>query len=410
MIKKILLIITSFLLINISQAQTTSTDAIMITDYANTYLTPSSLYPGTDGSLYLTVLNAGSGSTAYDAKIQLLAHNVLDLSTDIKPLGNIPFGDSRTAVFRVSAETSTPAGVYLIKARITYEPRLQYAPITSTWDVPIVIEESNRIIISKTSFDDLKPGRNATLNVSISNIGISEVFHTSINIDTEKLNEKIIPLERSIKNTGDLSPDQNASAVFNLAAQSDLSPGLYLIPLIINYYDERNVEYNISESIGLSVEGEPELIIYVEEKNSIKPLTEAIVKLTIANTGTENANYVSVRITNPKNEVKEVYIGTLRPDDYDTLEVNYMVGNYSIGTEQEIILNVTYKDPENNDLSIIREIPLIIEGSLTTSRIGGFQILIIQAIIIITMIVAAVILSKKAVRYFLEKRKEKGKQ
>ncbi|XRO75715.1 COG1361 S-layer family protein [Methanocaldococcus sp. 28A] len=153
--------------------------------------------------------------------------------------------------------------------------------------------------------------------------------------------------------------------------------GIIQIPVVI-YFDNNQIEKNLT----INVIGKADLVLSgIDVENSFDD-----VKITgdIDNIGTGKAKSVLISIekTNniiPKKPYENYFVGTLNPDDYGSFELHCQIN----GTVNEIPIKITYRDENNNLITIHKTIKINRELiSLKNENSGGINYLVIGIAII----------------------------
>jgi hypothetical protein len=128
--------------------------------------------------------------------------------------------------------------------------------------------------------------------------------------------------------------------------------GIIEIPIAI-YFDNNQIEKNLT----INVVGEADLVLSgVDVESSFDE-----VKITgdIDNIGTGKAKSVLIAIIKtknilPKKPYESYFVGTLNPDDYGSFELHCQIS----GTINEIPIKITYRDENNNLITIYKTIKI----------------------------------------------------
>lgn len=167
--------------------------------------------------------------------------------------------------------------------------------------------------------------------------------------------------EDSKKFLGVLYPLDKRRVTFNVIISGDAKSGVYHIPVEMRYMDEDEIIVE-ETSISIEVSGEPELeIIPREYPREVSPGDEFSLKVDVINRGETDAKYVLLMLESNQTDSispEEVYIGTLEPDDFDTVEFDISLKEELIGKEVILLLRAHYKDFNNMDKLYEEELKL----------------------------------------------------
>jgi len=133
--------------------------------------------------------------------------------------------------------------------------------------------------------------------------------------------------------------------------------GTTSIPVEIKYYDEtRTYNYTESKEIGLKISGNVDFIITVNSYNNFYYGRLGKVAFSISNRGSSPANYISVNAFSEFGS-KEFYIGSLDPDDSETIEIPQDLSKTS--GKYPIHLTLNYRDKFENSYSVEKFVEVI---------------------------------------------------
>jgi hypothetical protein len=151
----------------------------------------------------------------------------------------------------------------------------------------------------------------------------------------------------TIKKIRDLAKGDTGNIAFDIMTLPDTTPGLYKIPLTINYTDSSGSKKSFSTYIALMISDKPSYYIIVESMQSSGSTKDITLKF--VNNGASDLKFFNVEVLDSR-QVRVtsnnlIYIGDLDSDDYLTETFSAQ-----ISTSKTIIpLKTTYKDALNND-------------------------------------------------------------
>jgi hypothetical protein len=226
--------------------------------------------------------------------------------------------------------------------------------------------------------NEFAPGDELAVTVSVENRGLNAVKIVQSDIvnrddlpNTAKLvraslagGEAPLVVKTDAQMIGDISGGASAQAAFQLAFDEDAEPGVYTLPLTIQYtylreaeqygtdtirYDYRTTE----EVIPLNVRIKPDVTLAVGEisTDSVNVGTEGYLTVTVENTGSQKAASAVLHIgRNGESPIiptdSSVYIGDFVPGE--TAECTYKV-SVSGNAESQVYPLDVYLDYENAD-------------------------------------------------------------
>jgi len=150
------------------------------------------------------------------------------------------------------------------------------------------------LTISEVSSGNFNPGDENTISIKIKNNMNEDVSDVSLNlIFTGK---PFIPVGSSEDQVDELLEDDTEKFSFKIKAASDIKPGDYEIPYTLNYKNEANALKSESGTIGLTVEGNPDLEFVLIESNQVLN-QKGKLELKIINKGFGQAKFASVKLS-----------------------------------------------------------------------------------------------------------------
>ena len=227
----------------------------------------------------------------------------------------------------------------------------------------------------------VEPGKSFSVELVVKNKGKGAAKELSLSVDTTDL--PFVLLGRGSKvYIGDLPSGGEARVNLTFSTSKDAELRPYQIPLTLSYRDEFNQEKSEVASFGVEVFGSAELIAYVDEVEVHG--NKAVVSIVIANSGSDSAKYLFVKLLEPSDAgPKEYYIGTLDPDDYETFEFEIpALGKMKVG------LMMYYKDSYNNEYKLYRNVSLFARPILKEVKRWDVDWMVYLAIIALVLFFA----------------------
>ncbi len=137
-------------------------------------------------------------------------------------------------------------------------------------------------------------------------------------------------------NLGSINATSSKNAIFYLDVDKNVTPGSYLIDLVLRYKEKNNTEYlNKTLQVELNVKSTPLFEIQSVETSQpelAKGDKDVKLKLRVKNTGSEEAKSVSVKLLKQADQPfdfqeKYNYIGNLKPGDIGEGVLTFSVNN-----------------------------------------------------------------------------------
>ncbi len=359
---------------------------------------PDPVAPGRYVELRFKIINDRRDTIAENFQIMLDSTYPFSLDANeeaVKSLGSIPgYGNSRNiqiVKYKVRVDEKAVEGSNPIIVKYKHG-KLDW--VSQEFYVDIQTVDANLAIISvETNPEMIKPGEKAIVNIKVKNMADSPMKDITMKLDlalSSFLRSTTISATESItafnampfaplgsateQKTYTLSSGEEYEFAYNLIAYSDAESRIYKIPIIITYYDELGNQHTKNDIIGLIVGTKPEMSVLIDETDLYVGKKTGIVTVKIINKGFTDIKFLDINAENTdKLEIlsaKEVYIGNVDSDDYETADFKvYVNGGLEAKKERNVKfpIIVEYRDANNNFYSDKYELDLAI---LTQSKLG----------------------------------------
>jgi len=238
-----------------------------------------------------------------------------------------------------------------------------------------------------SSPSEVAPGESTTVHLKIENELGEDLENVVVglilgNINSNPMsgvvfdNVPFAPHESSTEKTiEEINDGDEESVSFDLIALSNAEAGIYKIPVSMTYYlDNVTVPVEKISFISLTINAKPELLVSYEG-DIIKGMRKDIT-IRITNAGLTETKFLNVEVGDVSGlrilGNKEVYIGDIESNDFDSVDFNAFVDSDAKSTLKLPVI-LTYRDATNN---LITE---TVELSLTTySKDKAIELGIIQ--------------------------------
>lgn len=253
--------------------------------------------------------------------------------------GSILGGEKYNKVFRVKVDTRAPAGNYEFK--LVGQWYKNGIPESIVKDIKFFMTVKKEGIILNvaninTNPSQVRPGdKYVEVKTFIENVGSK---------DSKSVEVKLTPNSNLISSTytdnnrkfvGGLKAGESKEVSFYLNVDEATKPQLYNLNFSMNYLDLEDNSYSKSVQVPFLVKGRSYIQVVNYSGNGLAG-NNGQLKVTIKNTGTQNAEAVDVRIlkesSQPFNfDVRSNYIGELKPN-----ETGVAIFNFGISDKAEI--------------------------------------------------------------------------
>lgn len=300
-------------------------------------VTPTELHPGDTKEVTLTVSNEGS-KDAKDVKLALAFQGnryVSVVGATTKNIDWLHSRDSQKITIKVHVNDNTPTGSYSIPVTATWYERetiisdghtqTVLKPKTRPLGIGFYVRGNVSIYVGDVVTDpaSIRPGdQNVKISIEIGNSGESSADNVEARIiPTDGFETSWSGTDRSYM--GKLPPGQAKRATFHFDVKKGIEAKKYNLTLLINYEDVDDVEHRVEKHVEILVETKPafEVSSFHTSPANISAGGENIkLYVTVKNTGSEDAESVSIRSTDEEKvpfdfSVKSDYVGDLKPGE-----------------------------------------------------------------------------------------------
>ena len=246
---------------------------------------------------------------------------------------------------------------------------------TKTISVPITIRRVPIIQIENVAFDQgIIPGKPTTLSFDVKNVGDGPAKELKIKLNQTTLFIVSGSAGQVVINSLDSYETETVS--FPIVINPEASIGIQSIPLVLTYYDEtKTTTYTETSKVGASVSGDAQFIVSVDGETNFFYGSIGEAEITISNSGTGPAEFVTV-LAESDYGTKEFYIGSLDPDDSETIDIPQDLRGVS--TSYPIKLTINYRDKYQNEYSVVKTVQAV-----PTNAPADYTIIIIVVVVVI---------------------------
>ncbi len=403
--KKIGTLLSSILIIIISLQITLAADNPALKATLLRY-DPAPAQAGEYTTVYVQIENIGSISTT-DANIEFKDNYPfsIDKAEDkIINLGKIGGGQTTIVDFKVRVDEKAVLGENIIKFVLSDKPSSSVEKQFSINVKPLNSDLTLKNI--EVTPSSLNPGDSAKISITLKNTEDSTLSQITSKLWTYSIQGTTVTdipfaVEDSVskKTITVLRSGQEEKIEYNIKSYPTIKPGIYKLPLSLEFYDGSGQNYTKTEFITLIVNPKIDAYITVDSTTLTSENKIGNVVFKIINKGFGQIQFTNLKIENSQDfdllsPYDQVYIGSVDSDDYKT-------GDFKISAKKdkiEIPVVVDFKDSLNNDHRITQTITL----ALLSSKENGQKSSGSTWIIILGVIVIAA-----TVWYFRRKNKRK---
>ncbi len=300
----------------------------------------------------------------------------------------IPSLDPRqyyTFKFKFRVENNAAQGNNELKLKLKYgnDPYIK-----KSFDV-LVSSQSPMVDIKsiETNPQKVVPGKEFEMKVYLANSDKATLRNLKVSLNLDSL--PFSPLKSSNYQSFDvLEPSEQVTASFKLIADSDTTPGVYKIPLTLQYEDTLGNTYTSSQVVGILlsdvIDNNIEPII---ESAKLYPDKESEIDVKFVNKGlSEVKSLIAEIIESDDYEIvgsNKEYVGSINSDDYDSAEFTIIpkkTGNIDLKIRYQYLNSMNEFFEKDITISLNSADIVAKESSSSTGKI-------ILAIIVIAIIV-----------------------
>ncbi len=274
---------------------------------------------------------------------------------------------SRKTFFKIDIDRGAKFGIYDLPYTIYYDNKEYNGKITLTIKGETLVEIKNISVGSNNG--QVEPGEVFKIHISFENIGDNEIKWLKLSLNPK--DKALIPLSSDSELIfKDIPQGSKTDSEVGFSLEKDAPVKNYPIDLVLNYLDERGIEYNETKLVGIVASGRANMDIAKKTTEPAmitgdKPFT---LNLKIENTGTGDAKGVIARLESQFEGDTLAYLGEIKKDDYSnaifTLDANgsgKKTGNLSISYEddfgkheiQKELILVVNPEQNNNFLPLV---------------------------------------------------------
>lgn len=254
--------------------------------------------------------------------------------------------------------------------------------------------------------NQISPGKDATIYIIIKNDLEDDITDFNAKLDLSEVS--FAPYDSGTDySTDEIREGKTKEMEFQIVALNDANPGIYKIPLVINYKVNDETK-TILSMISATVFSEPIIEISREDDVLIKG-KENKLNLKIINKGLADSRFLEVGLTSSTYysiiSQNNVYVGDVDSDDFQNVEYNILFKE-TMPNRISIPVNLKYKDPLNNVYTISQDLDLRVYSEEEATNLGlipgNNSYLFIFIVILLVIIIIVYIIFRRRKRKKIE--------
>ncbi|MBW6451525.1 MAG: hypothetical protein K0B02_02230 [DPANN group archaeon] len=314
---------------------------------------PDPAQPGQYFETWFKIENLGN-SPAKNVSIEFVPSFPFSLDTSEKPIksiGSLGIAQDAVVSYRVKVDDNAIEGLNKLSLRYKVSDDFGIS-FVETFDIQVLTKKA-KIDVESVSVDDLSPGSVGSIKIILKNNGVSIIDDIVVALDISTTATPFAPVDSiSEVRLGKLTAGKSSEAVFNIIAIPGASAGVYKVPVTITYTDLVGNDFSKSSVIGIVIGGKPNIYVGLEYTEILTSGDTGLLYVSIINKGIIDIKLLDISLGESDDYTvlssKNVYVGDLESDDYDTAEFNIHVFSNGIdGDDLELPITLKYLDANN---------------------------------------------------------------
>lgn len=333
----LLLIIISLSSISSAVASKYSTDSSYL-KIITEEVSPEPVEPGQDVTVKIRLINEG-GENAEGVSLKFNINYPFSLKSktdDLEIKRTLCVGCSVDNTYYLIVDANAKSGLYDLDFDI-YKNDVIISP-SNNINIKIV-GKPDVILETEVIQANISSGDKFTITFDAKNIGTG----IARNIKITPQSENIIMLGSNINIIDEINPEKSVSFNSEFIVKNSLIPDTYKFPVKLEYVDEQGNNYETTFNIGVNILNRADVNFQSIKITPTSPtlLDEVHMEGIVENTGTGDAEKVTIELIVSKEKNYKTFIGQLKSDDDSPFYFD--VKPDSIGM-QTAILKISYYD------------------------------------------------------------------
>lgn len=257
----------------------------------------------------------------------------------------------------------------------------------------ILVSGKNPIVkIVSVTEEKLLPGEEKEINFTLQNVGTSPANYVVLEMQEDRtitatgaiVERDVTSLGAAATNVGTINPGETKIATLKVSVSNTAIIKNYTLPIMISYNDQTGTRTSTISYVGLKVFATADLDATIKEN------LNGSITVELFNKGLGKAEFTLVELeaTGATIDKPKQFIGTLGPNDVDTVKTNI---NYT-QTDATLKVKISYLDSDAKQK--VKEIILNPKGQIATQE-GPNWLLILVVLVVIGAGVYNFVLKKR---------------
>jgi len=189
------------------------------------------------------------------------------------------------------------------------------------------------------------------MTIKLKNIGTGDAKNIRVLLLSNATSD-IAPIENSVQYIESIPQGGSSELAIDFSVQGSALAKNYPVAIEIKYQDAENAEQaSVIRNVGVKVKSNIQLRAFISAySGDLAEKTKGTFTITIANTGPSDAQFLFLKVLSDEEiSPKEVYIGTLDSEKYDTVDLDIIP---SKAGKVPILVQLSYKDQYNSESAI----------------------------------------------------------
>lgn len=323
----------------------------------------------------------------------------------IRNIGILGSLDQAVLEFEIFTDRSAIAGDNELTIRFTSN-----GDVWTKKDLTILVQSPDAILaVQEVMNPELSAGEEGFLRLKFKNLAKTYLKNIKVSLDIENyvVGTSIVEFPFSIIDSGKtktietLAPGETTNLEFSIKAENAALSDIYKVPMSINYMDELDVEYSLSEMISVLVMSDPNLEVILDSSSISAESETGSIVFKIINKGFGEVKFLTLDVEETDefeiiSQSSSEYVGNLESDDFDTAEFEIFLKSQS--NKINIPVQISYWD-DNNELKQFKD--YVDLKVFSSDKLNGVKSNNLNYFLIIGLIVII-----SGVVYFRRKRKK----
>jgi len=275
-------------------------------------INPEPVEPGQDVTVKIRLTNEG-GESAEEVSMKLNAGYPFFIKTESSSFENkrdLCIGCSIENTYYLVVDANAKSGLYPLDFEI-YRDNITIKP-SDTINIKVV-GKPDVLLESRQMNANISSGDKFNINFDARNIGTG----IARKIKIKPQSDNILMLGSNINLINEIKPEEAVSFNLEFIVKESLAPDTYKFPIKLEYVDEQGSSYDASFDVGVNVLDRADISF---QSIKITPKTPTLadeihLEGIIENTGTGNADKVTVELISPRGKTYKAFAGQLKADD-----------------------------------------------------------------------------------------------